>query len=64
METSSLPIASAFKRKHRLARATFGTKNVQMSIVNADPVISVSRNVRPVGRINDDTNRLIFYRLN
>lgn len=60
----SSPIAGTFKWKHCLARAMFGARNDQMSIVNADPVIIVSKNVRPVGRSIVDTKRRIFYGLN
>lgn len=64
IDERSSPMAGTFKWKHSLARAIFGVRNVQMSMVNADPVIIVSRNVRPVGRINVDTKRRIFYGLN
>lgn len=63
IDEMSSPMSATFKWKHCLARALFGVKNVQMSIVKADPVIIISKNVRLIGRINVDTKRRIFYGL-
>lgn len=53
---------AAFKWKHCFARATSGKKNVQISMVNADPIIRVSKNRRPVGLAKKWTRRFIVER--